>query len=162
MKKSLQQSISLLNIFKTSILTVMGMISFFFLMNLFNLHTILELRYFNFLFIFFGVRHVLLNKQSADSAKVKLHPAMMIGFLTVFFTSVLFSTFIFTLLNLDTAFMTIVKRSQPFGIYLSPAAYALVTFLEGVASGAIVSIPVLLTFKKERTVATEHISQLAN
>ncbi|MCX6276028.1 MAG: hypothetical protein NTV09_12565 [Bacteroidetes bacterium] len=162
MKKSLQQSISLLNIFKTSILTVIGMISFFFLMNLFNLHTILELRYLNFLFIFFGVRNVLLHKQSVDAAKVRFHPAMMMGFLTVFFTASLFSAFIFTLLNLDSSFMLIVKRSQPFGIYLSPAVCALVTFLEGVASGAIVSIPVLLTFRRARNAATESISQLAN
>ena len=131
-------------------------------MNLLNLHAILELRYLNFLFIFFGVRHVLLHKETADAVKVRFHPAMMIGFLTVFFTSVFFSAFIFLLLNLDTSFMTIVKRSQPFGVYLSPAVCALVTFLEGVASGAIVSIPVLLTFKRARTVETESISQLAN
>lgn len=88
---------------------------------------------------------------------------MMIGFITVFFISALFSIFIFVYLTLDSSFLTIVRLSQPYGQYLSPASCAMVTFLEGVASGAIVAIPVLRTMKRERSqVATEQLSQLAN
>jgi hypothetical protein len=163
MQKPLHTSISLIHICKTSLLTVLGMISFFFLMELFNMNSILELRYLNFVFIFFGVRHVLLHKQNADGIKTHLHSAMMIGFLTVFLTSAMFSAFIFSYLNINTTFMLMVKFSQPFGQYLSPASAAFVTFLEGVASGAIVAIPVLWTMKKERTAAAnEAISQFAN
>jgi len=140
------------------------MISFFFLMKVFSLHSILELRFLNFFFIFLGVRHVLLHKQSADGTSVKFHSAMMIGFITVFFTAALFSTFIFVYLNLDTTFMSTVRLSQPFGTYLTPASSAFVTFLEGVSSGAIIAIPVLRTMKRREraAIANETISQLAN
>jgi hypothetical protein len=162
MNKQLHTSISLIHICKTSLLTVLGMISYFFLMELFNMNTIIELRYLNFIFIFFGVRHVLLHKQNTDGIKVHLHSAMMIGFLTVFLTSAMFSAFIFAYLNSNTTFMLMVKFSEPFGRYLSPASAAFVTFLEGVASGAIIAIPVLWTLKKRTALANEPISQLAN
>ncbi|MEO8086325.1 MAG: DUF4199 domain-containing protein [Bacteroidota bacterium] len=163
MEKNLRTPISVLHMSKTSLLTVIGMISYFFLMKLLNLDIILELRLVNFLFIFFGVRHVFLHKQSVDGTKIKFHSAMMIGFITVFFISALFSIFIFVYLTLDSSFLTIVRLSQPYGQYLSPASCAMVTFLEGVASGAIVAIPVLRTMKRERSqVATEQLSQLAN
>ena len=163
MQKPIRNSISFLHICKSALLTVAGMISYFFLMKLFNMNSILELRYLNFIFIFFGVRHILLHKQSADGAKVHFHTAMMMGFLMVFLTSALFSAFVFSYLSIDTTFMSMVRFSQPYGEYLWPASSAFVTFLEGVASGAIVAIPVLWTMRKERTaIANEHISQLAN
>jgi hypothetical protein len=163
MATSLHTTISFSHITKTALLTVLGMISYFFLMKLLNLNSILELRLLNFLFIFFGVRHVLLHTHTADKTKVGFHQAMMIGFITVFFTSAFFSTFVFVYLNLDTSFMLMVSFSQPFGNYLNPATCALVTFFEGVASGAIVAIPVLRTIRRERTqLASEPISQLAN
>jgi hypothetical protein len=164
MEKNLRTPVSIQHICKASIFTSLGMISYFFLMKLFNLNGMLELRYLNFLLIFFAVRHVLLHKQTADGVSVTFHQAMMIGFITVFFTSALFSTFIFIYLNLDTTFMTMVQFSQPYGHYLTPASASFVTFLEGVASGAVIAIPVLRTMKKQvRTeMANETVSQLAN
>ena len=163
MEKTLHTGISFLHIGKTSLLIVTGMIGFFFLMGLFNLHSILDLRFLNFLFIFFGVRHVLLHQQHTEGSKIKLHPAMMLGFLTVFVIAALFSTFIFIYLNIDNHLMALIKLTQPFGAYLSPASSAMVIFLEGITSGAIVAIPVLRTMKRERAaMATESVGQLAN
>lgn len=164
MEKTLRTPISILHISKTAVFAALGMISYFFLMKLFYLNAFLELRYFNFIFIFFAVRQVLLHKQTADKVNVTFHQAMMIGFLTVFFTSALFSAFIFLYLNLDTTFMTMVRFSQPYGNYLTPASGAFVIFLEGVASGAIVAIPVLRTMRKKvrAEIAGEAVSQLAN
>jgi len=163
MQKPLRTPISIAHICRTSLLTVLGMISFFFLMKLFNMNSILELRFLNIFFIFFGVRHVLLHKQYTDGVKVPFHSAMMIGFLTGFLTAALFSAFIFFELNLDTTFMLMVKFSQPFGRFLSPASASFVTFLEGVASAAFITIPVLWSMKRERTaLANQTISQLAN
>jgi len=160
MQKPIRHSISFLHICKTALLTVAGMIGYFFLMKLLNMNTILELRYLNFVFIFFGVRHILLQKQHTDGVKVHLHTAMMMGFLMVFLTSALFASFVFSYLTVDTTFMSMVRFSQPYGEYLWPASSAFVTFLEGVASGAIVAIPVLWTMKKERAaVANETMSQ---
>ena len=85
MKKPLRTSISLRYIFKTAVLTVLGMISFFLLMNLLGLHTISELRYFNFLFVIFAVRHILIVRQNATGGHLPFNTAMMMGFLTVFF-----------------------------------------------------------------------------
>ena len=162
MQKPLHTSISFIHIFKTALLTVSGMIAYFFLMKLFNMNSILELRYLNFIFIFLGVRHVLLHKQSADGVKVHFHSALMIGFLTSFLIAIMFSAFVFSYLSVDTTFMSMVTFSQPFGKYLSPASSSLVIFLEVVASGAIIAIPVLWSMKKRTAVASEPISQLAN
>ena len=148
MQKTLRTPVSFTHICKTSLLTATGMVSFFFLMKLFYLNTVLELRYLNFVFIFFAVRHILLHQESIAGAKIMFHAAMMLGFVTVFFTSFLFSIFVFVYLNLDTTFMTMVGYSQPFGSYLSPASCAFVTFLEGIASGSVVAIPVLRTMKR--------------
>ena len=163
MTTTIHTPISFSHLFKTSLLTVIGMISYFFLMKLLHLDTILEFRLLNFAFIFFGVRHVLVHKQAVDEARIRFQPALMIGFITVFFTAALFSTFVFIYLNLDSTFMNLLSHTQPFGSYLSPASCALVTFMEGVASGAIVSIPVMWTIKRERAeLAGKTISQLAN
>src|SRR5690348_6077810 len=113
MQKPLRSSISITHICKTALLTVAGMISFFFLMKLLNMNSILELRYLNLLFFFFGVRHVLLHKQHTDGVKIHFHSAMMMGFLTVFLTSALFAVFVFSYLSIDSVFMTMVKFSQP-------------------------------------------------
>ena len=119
MQKPIRNSISILHICKTALLTVAGMISYFFLMKLLNMNTILELRYLNFIFIFFGVRHILLQKQHTDGTKVHFHTAMMMGFLMVFLTSALFSVFVFSYLTVDSTFMSIVRFSQPFGEHIS-------------------------------------------
>jgi hypothetical protein len=164
MQKQVRTPISIAHICKTSLLLVLGMISFFFLMKLFNMNSILELRYLNIVFFFFGVRHILLHKQNTDGIKVPFHSAMMIGFLAVFLTAAFFAAFVFSYLSIDTTFMSMVKFSQPFGRYLSPASASFVTFLEGVASGAIIAIPVLWTMRKTEStaLANETISQLAN
>ena len=157
MQKPLRSSISLIHILKTALLTVSGMIAYFFLMKLLNMNSILELRYLNFIFLFFGVRHVLLHKQSVDGIKVHFHSAMMLGFISTFMMAFLFSAFTFLYLSIDSTFMSMVTFSQPFGKYLSPASSAFVTFLEGVASGAIIAIPVLWSMKKRTAVANEQI-----
>jgi hypothetical protein len=159
MQKQVRTTISLQHIFKTALLTVSGMIAYFFLMKLLNMNSILELRYLNFIFIFFGVRHILLHKQSADGVKVNFHSAMMLGFLSSFLMAFLFSAFVFSYLTIDTTFMSMVTFSQPYGKYLTPASSAFVTFLEFVASGAIIAIPVLWSMKKRTAVARETISQ---
>ena len=160
MQKPIRTTISFQHIFKTVLLTVAGMISYFFLMKLLNMNSILELRYLNFIFLFFCVRHILIQKQSADGMKVPFHSALMIGFLTSFLSAAFFSAFVFSYLSLDTTFMTMVKFSQPFGRYLSPASASFVTFLEVVATGAIIAIPVLWSMKKRTAAANEPV--LAN
>ena len=153
MQKPLRTTISLTHIFKTALFTVLGMISYFFLMKLLNMNVILELRYLNILFIFFGVRHVLMHKQTMDGNKVQFHSAMMIGFLTSFLIAAMFSVFTFSYLSVDTTFMSMVTFSQPFGRYLTPASATIVTFLECVACGSVVSIPVLWSMKKRSAIS---------
>ncbi len=161
MPTTLQPRISISNICKTSTFTALGMISYFFLMKIFHLTDVAELRFLNFFIVFFGVRKVLLHKQTRDGGKLDYLPCMMVGFMSVFFSAAMFSTFVFVYLNLDPEFMHHLHATQFYGRYLTPASSALVTFLEGVASGSIVTFIVMRTMKKDRSpVAEEQLSQL--
>jgi hypothetical protein len=76
---------------------------------------------------------------------------------------VLFAAFVFSYLTLDSTFMAMISFSEPFGKYLSPASGAFVVFLEGAATGSIVAIPVLRTFRKrEREELAGETIQLLN
>ena len=133
------------NMYKVSALTSLGLICFFLLMKLFNLNTIVELRFLNILIILFGVRYVLLRKRADNNGKLEYLNGMMAGFMTAFLSAVIFAVFIFIYLNIDSGFMLYLRNTQPFGSYLTPASASIITVLEGAASGAIISFMLMHT-----------------
>jgi hypothetical protein len=132
METTVQHHISVSNVYKTASLTALGLISYFLVMKLLHLNTVVELRFINFLIVMYGVRQVLLHKRMENNGKLEYLPGMMIAFMTAFISSAMFAAFIFIYLNIDSSFMAYLVMTQPFGNDLTPAGCALVTFLEGV------------------------------
>src|SRR3954468_18488520 len=145
METTIRSHATEVNMYKVSAVTASGIIGFFLLMKLFNLNTIVELRFLNVLIILVGVRYVLLRKRNENNGKLEYLNGMMSGFMTAFLSAVIFAIFIFIYLNIDAGFMLYLRSSQPFGNYLTPASATLITVLEGAASGAIISFMLMHT-----------------
>jgi hypothetical protein len=126
-------------VYKVAALTASGMIVFFIIMKLIGLVTIVELRFFNFFIMFLGVRYKLLEARRANDGKLEYLQGMLTGFLTSLFTAVFFAVFIFIYLTIDSSFLAYIKATQPFGSYISAASAALITVIEGVAGGSIIT-----------------------
>lgn len=149
MQTTLQPRISVSDMYKTASLTTVALISYFLLMKLLHLNTNVELRFANFLIVMYGVRQALLHKRMEDGGRLEYLPGMMVGFMTAFLSAAMFSVFVFVYLNLDSGFMNLLRLHQPFGNYLTPASSALVTFMEGVSSGAIIAFLIMHTMNKD-------------
>jgi hypothetical protein len=70
---TIEKNISTVNtsVYKTSAFTALAMILFFLLMKIIGLVTIVELRFFNFFIMFFGVRYKLIEARKANQGKLE-------------------------------------------------------------------------------------------
>jgi len=141
------QKDSSVNIYKVSALSALGMILFFLLMKILGMVTIVEFRFLNVVIMFIGIRYVLINERRAKGGKLEYLPGMLKGFMTALFASILFSVFIFIYLSIDTEFMEYLKATQLFGSYLTPASSALVSVIEGIAGGSIITFAIMNLYK---------------
>jgi hypothetical protein len=145
MDTTIRSRTSEVNMYKVAAFTSLGLIAFFLLMKLFNLNTIVELRFLNIFIVLLGVRYVLLRKRADHGGKLDYLNGMIAGFMTAFLAAVIFAIFIFIYLNIDSGFMLYLKNTQPFGNYLTPASASIITVLEGAASGAIITFMLMHT-----------------
>src|SRR5436190_1573079 len=149
METTLHSKVHVSGMYKVAAYTALGLIGFFMLMKLLNLITIVELRFINVVIILYGVRHVLIQYRDDHQNNLEYLQGMMTGFMTAFLSAVIFSAFIFVYLNLDSGFMNYLRQTQAFGSYLTPASSALVTLIEGAASGAIVTFMLMHTMNRD-------------
>ena len=138
-----------LGLFKVAAVSALAMIAFFMLMKMVDLVTLVEFRFLNFIIMFLGIRYRLLNKRASDQGKLGYLPGMLSGFLTAFFTSIFFAVFVYIYLSIDHSFMEYLKETQPFGTYLVPGSAALITVIEGVAGGSIISFAVMNLYNRD-------------
>src|SRR5438105_3279569 len=104
METTVHSEVHVSNMYKVSALTALGLITFFLVMKLFNLATVVELRFFNILILLVGVRQMLLQERAQDSGRLEYLHGMMIGFMTAFLAAFMFSVFVFVYLTLDSSF----------------------------------------------------------
>lgn len=142
---TLEKNISAINtsVYKVAAFTALGMILFFLLMKLMGLVTIVELRFFNFFIMYIGVRYKLHEARRANDGKLEYLQGMLTGFLTSLFTAAFFAVFIFIYLNIDNSFLAYIKATQPFGSYITPASASIITVIEGVAGGSIITFALM-------------------
>jgi len=127
-------------IIRYSGLTALALVIYFLLMKLLNLATVVELRFFNLIILFAGIRFFLLRLKTENNDSVRYLQSFAYGFIVSVFTSGLFSFFILLYLSfIDRSLLESLQLNQPFGEYLTPGASALVLILEGTSSGAIIS-----------------------
>jgi hypothetical protein len=138
---TLEKKVTAINtgVYKVAAISASGMIVFFLLMKLAGLVTIVELRFFNVFIMFAGIRYKLLEARRANDGTLEYLQGMLTGFLTSLFTAIFFAVFIFIYLSIDSSFLTYIKATQPFGSYISPASAGLITVIEGVAGGSIIT-----------------------
>ena len=130
--------------------TSVALVVYFLLMKLFNLETVVELRFLNFFIMFLGIRFFLLRLKRENNDKLEYLPALGYGFLVATFASVIFSVFMFIYLSyIDHAMMQYIQEHKPFGERLTPASAAVVLILEGDSSGAIISFALAQYLGKE-------------
>ena len=137
------------NIFKIPAIAASGMIVFFILMKLIGMATVVEFRFLNFIIMFIGIRYALLSMRILNNGKLEYLSGMLRGFLTSLLTSLFFAAFLFIYLSFDYNFMGFLKETQAFGHYLSPASSALVTVIEGVAGGSIISYAMMHLYNRD-------------
>lgn len=146
---TLNKEIVSVSLFKVAAVSASAMILFFMLMKMADLVTLVEFRFLNFIIMFLGIRYRLLNIRASNQGKIGYLPGMLSGFLTAFFTSIFFAVFVYIYLSIDHSFMEYLKETQPFGSYLVPSSAALITVVEGVAGGSIISFAVMHLYNRD-------------
>ncbi|MFI5219523.1 MAG: hypothetical protein ACHQNT_08535 [Bacteroidia bacterium] len=130
----------LLTIYKTSAIAILVLIAYFMIIKLIGWSEIVELRFFNVLVMLFAIKHIVKKEIYIDKGGEDLLTVLMYGVFTSIVISAGFSAFIFFNLSYaDVTLMQHIKETQLFGAYLNPLSASLVTFLEGVVSGVVVS-----------------------
>lgn len=141
--ETIEKKVTDITTYKVAVFAALAMILFFLFMKMIGLVTVVELRFLNYVIMFFAVRYILLSVRRTNNGKLEYLKGMMKGFMTVFFTSVFFAAFVFIYLSIDRNFMNYLKDSQPFGSYLTAGSAALVNLIEGTAIGAIISFALM-------------------
>jgi len=132
----------------TGVVTALALISYFLLMKVLGLAEILELRFFNFVIIataiFIGIRNYKAKLHEQEFYLKGLGQGMFISAVTV----VIFGVFMgFYLAYFDPALMDRIRSYASVGQYLDPLMVVFAIFLEGMASGAIITFAVMQYLK---------------
>jgi hypothetical protein len=137
---------------KAGVLSAIAIIGFFLLMKLLQLHYILELRYANVVFLYFGILYALTQRRKYQG-EIEYLPGLMDGLKTTVICVLSFTVFLVTyLLFIDTDFMLYIEQEAPFGKYLSPWTVAGAIFIEGFISGGIISFCLMQYYKNHKEV----------
>lgn len=139
----------------TGIVTALALTAYFFIMKAFNLAQVIELRFFNFIIMAAGVCY------GINSLKHKLNEqefylkGLAQGMVITVVTVVLFATFMTIYLRyFDLALMEEISKKIPYNGSLDAMTIYGSLFLEGLASGAIITFCAMQYLKTEGTVKT--------
>ena len=135
---------------KTGIVLAIALIGFFLLMVKLGWAEILWLRYFNFMFLLFGLIYAFKKyNEKVKSSGMHYFDGLRLGLRTTLIAIIPFTVFMAGYLKFDTAFMDYVRQSAEFGKYLSPMSASIGIALEGVVSGFLTSYCLMMYFKGE-------------
>lgn len=125
---------------KYGFLTAVGLIILFFIMKVFGIVHVIELRALNFFVLAAGLVMALRYFSKTKPESFTYLKGLGLGVLTGIIASVLFGLFVFIYTNfLDPAFMQSIVENEPFGQYLNPYIAGVAVAVEGIASGLILS-----------------------
>lgn len=99
---------------------------------------ILELRLFNGVIMYFGI-YMAIKEFKSFSSDFNYFKGLGTGIVTAFIASVAFTIFGFGYLVLNPEFMAEIKREEPLGLYINEYGAVIQIFIEGVASGCVMS-----------------------
>jgi hypothetical protein len=141
----------------TGLLITAVLIAYFFIMKAFNLAYVVELRFFNFLFIAagicYGINHLKHRLHEQEFYLKGLAQGMIITAVAV--TSfALFMSIYLTYFN--PLLMTEISHRVPYNGSLDGMIIFVSIFMEGMASGAIITFSAMQYFKSEGRINTRH------
>ncbi len=135
--------------FKSSLMIFILLVFYFLLMRIIGLHTMIELRYLNFFILLGGIAYSLRNFLKTLGGKASYLESLGFGFMVSTISSLLFSIFMFIyLLHIEPSFMDFLIQNAPFGSYLTSVSAPLIIFIEGAASGAILTFVLMQYYKR--------------
>jgi len=137
---------------KAGVLTGISLIGFFLLMKLLQLNYILELRYANIIFLYFGILYTLTQRRKYQG-DLEYLPSLIDGLKTTGLTVLMFSVFfVCYLLFIDPDFMLYLQQEAPLGKYLTPWTVMGVLMIEGFISGGIITFCMMQYYKNDKEV----------
>lgn len=127
-----------------------ALIAWFFLMYMFDLVHVIELRLVNLAFLLAGVYFALKQYQRTHRGQMDYFHAFTTGMATAAIGTLTFATFLLIYLHIDKNLMQQIAEGQPLGFYLDPYIASFMVSLEGVFSGLFVTF-LLSNFMAART-----------
>jgi hypothetical protein len=130
------------------IMTLVGLVGYFLIMNLLGLIYIVELRIFNLFILTYGIWLALKEylKQTGDET-VYLR-TLALGVFTSLTAVIPFALFILFYMQYDTTFMQHIVENEMFGQYLNPFIVSFLIFFEGMISGFFIAFTLMQYLKK--------------
>ena len=129
----------------------LGIVVYFFLMKIFGLENITELRLLNFLIVIWGINSAIKQNLYRNNNNIYL-VNLSIGFSTAFFAvlAVIFSL-IFYITFIDYNLLIIMENSSIWGRNLTLGKIVFAILIEGWASSAICTFVIMQYWKKHKT-----------
>lgn len=136
-------------IYMTSAFVVAGLIGYFLLMQLLELHKILVLRTLNVLFlgtgIFLALRYFHNNKSRNG---VPYFSGFRVGLAVTLYSGLTFALFMYVYLSQVDSFMYHIQQVSMVGDFLTPSVAAAGILIEALASGLIITFACMQLYKK--------------
>lgn len=120
-----------------------GLIVFFLLMKVLNLHHIVWLRFFNLFILTAGILMVLKRFRSTHNDSMSYFRGLIMGVAASGIASVLFGLFLFVYMQADSELMISIKENEPMGRHLNPYIAGFIVALEGFFSGFLATFVLL-------------------
>ena len=132
------------------LLTALGLVTYFLLMSVLNLHRIVELRFLNGVIVTIGICWAIYNYKKQGNGKIKYLDGLGLGFITAGVAAIAFGLFMVLYVSvINDDFMTTLRANQFFGEGLSVMVVFMVIVVEGVISGAMVAFIAMQYFKTD-------------
>ena len=120
-----------------------GLIAYFLLMKLFNLHHHVELRFMNLVVLTAGVYLAMKKFKTSHGDNLNYFRGLITGVATAGIGSLLFGLFLFIYMQADSELMESIKINEPMGRHLNPYMASFIVVLEGFFSGFLVTFVLL-------------------
>ena len=112
--------------------------AYFGLLQLLGFVHVLELRLFNGVIMYFGI-YKAIKEFKKSSHNFSYFTGLGTGVITAFVATMAFTVFGFGYLMLNPEFMLEIKEKEPLGIYINEYGAVMQIFIEGIASGCVMS-----------------------
>lgn len=125
---------------KHGLMVAIGLIIFFFIMRVFDLLHVVELRVFNVVIMIIGIRLAVKAFRKTGEEHFTYFRGMGVGVMTGIFGSLIFGIFVFFYVSfIDTGLMQLIIENEPMGRFMNPYIVSVIIAVEGIASALLVS-----------------------